>query len=286
MTPRVAAPPTIEALVARCLTDPLFLERAVRKPQSVLRCLPEEARREATGLDFVKMRRFSGFIGKVQHNYLWEHFPATRRLLWLRGIEHKVFGEYRKDQLDPLHALGDRPQRIRRFGSFLSRFLYGSRDELLRTVFSHEWLLWDLRSSPAVPPAEQGRCDAHQDLPWREFQRLKPKLSPDTRVVRFKFDPVRATARVLQADSAPPRIRAKNITLLYRISENGDLRLLELDPISGFVLASMRGDESVSVLISRVRSAGLGSMRPREFRPVFEEAARASVLRWEAPLCG
>lgn len=284
MTPGSAAIPTIEALVARCLTDPLFLERAVRQPQAVLRELPEEARREAIGLDFAKISRFSGFIGKVQHNYLWEHFPATRRLLWLRGIEHTVFGEYRKEQLDPLHAPGDRPQRIRRFGSFLSRFLAGSRDQLLRTVFAHEWILWDLRSSPVLR-AEHGSCDAHQDLPWREFQRLKPRLSADTRVARFRYDPMSAIASVLQADSAPQRIRAKTMTLLYRISEAGDFRLLELDPISGLALALVRGGESVSGLISRVRRAGLDSIRPREFRPVFEEAARASVIRWGVPSC-
>jgi hypothetical protein len=86
-------------------------------------------------------------------------------------------------------------------------------------------------------------------------------------------------------DSVPRRTRAKNTSVLYRISEAGDLRLLELDPVSGLLLAMVRGGESVSSLVSRVRRAGLDSIRPREFRPVFEEAVRAGVVRWEGSSC-
>ena len=280
-----ASAPTVEALVARCLTDPVFLEAAVQDTEMALAGIPESVRREAEGLDFRKLWRFSGFIGKVQHNYLWEQFPATRRLLWRRGIEHTVFGQYRKQQLDPIHAPADRPGRIAKFVSFFSDYLLESRDELARTVFTHERILWELRSRRSDDMRTRAGSPSAGDLNWRDLQRLVPGLSANVHVARFAHSPEQAIACVLKGDDPIVRVRRKRIALIYRLDDAREVRISEVDAVSAALLTAVRGTETVQQLIARIRRAGLQDLPPRAFRGVFEEAARAGILQLEARPC-
>ena len=66
--------PTIEALIARCLTEPDLLESAIKNPTAFSDQVEATLRQEAQQFNFRKLQSFSAFITKVQHNYLWEYF--------------------------------------------------------------------------------------------------------------------------------------------------------------------------------------------------------------------
>jgi hypothetical protein len=283
MSTATRSTPTVEALIARCLTDPGFLESAIENPAALAGELRGPLRQEALQMDFRKLRRFSGFIGKVQHNYLWEHFPATRRLLWKLGIEHDVFGEYRKVQLSPLHGPLDRPARIRRFSEFLDSYTAGAMYRLLRCVFTHERFLWELRTT-AGPGAGHAAASSSGEtgLTWKEFQRLVPGLAPNVRVSSFDYDPVRAITLIAEETPQLRPMRRKPITLVYVLGADAAVRTLTLDPVSAMVFAVVTGRDSVRKLTARLRNTGFREIRPSAFRSVFEQAVTAGLMHWEA----
>jgi hypothetical protein len=262
----------MEALIARCLTDPCFLESAIQNPAAVSGQLNDALRAAALQMDFQKLWRFSGFIGKVQHNYLWEHFPMTRRLLWKLSIEHDVFGKYRKVQLSPSHGTLDRPSKVRRFAEFFVEFLdeytAGARDLPLRSVFLHERIVWELRTAGDGPTSQAG--ESRTVRTWAEFARGVPAIASNVRVASFAYDPLRAA----------PNMRRNRTTLAYVKDSDGKVRVLVPDPLSAVVLSAIDGGRSVGSLVARIRRAGFREISPPAFRPLFEQAAGAGLIEW------
>jgi hypothetical protein len=259
----------MEALIARCLTDPCFLESAIEDPATVSSHLNETLRASALQMDFQKLWQFSGFIGKVQHNYLWEHFPMTRRLLWKLSIEHDVFGKYRKVQLSPSHGMLDRPSKVRRFAVFLDDYTADAEDLPLRSVFLHERIVWELRTAGDGPVSQAGESKTIRT--WAEFARMVPAIASNVRVASFAYDPLRAA----------PNMRRKRTTLAYAKDSDGEVRVLVPDPLSAVVLSAVDGGRSVRSLIARVRRASFREIPPSAFRPLFEQAASAGLIHWK-----
>jgi hypothetical protein len=258
----------MEALIARCLTDPCFLESAIQNPAAVSDQLNDTLRAAALQMDFQKLWRFSGFIGKVQHNYLWDHFPMTRRLLWKLSIEHDVFGKYRKVQLSPSHGTLDRPSRVRRFAEFLDEYTAGAKDLPLRSVFLHERIVWELRTAGDGPASQAGKSKIVRT--WAEFARRVPAMAPNVRVASYAYDPLRVA----------PNMRRKRTTLVYAKDSDGNVRVLVPDPLSAVVLSAVGRGHSVRSLTARIRRAAFREIPPSAFRPLFEQAAGAGLIEW------
>ncbi len=205
---------SMETLIARCLTDPAFLESVVQRPELVLSKTGEAIRVSALRLDFRKIQQFSGFISKIQHNYLWEHFPVTRRLLWKSGLEHEVFAAYRAIQLSEPLPGGDRSARILRVCDFLKAFAKTSALDLLLCVLTHERCLWELRSYKGNLEQQQ-KPSSLEIEGWKSFERRIPLLCPHVRFSTFDCDPLEALELASSGELRIPAIRRKQIALLY-----------------------------------------------------------------------
>lgn len=272
--------PTIEALIARCLTEPDLLESAIENPTAFSGQVEATLRQEAQQFNFRKLQSFSAFITKVQHNYLWEYFPATRQLLWRLGIEHDVFGEYKRTQLLPLSGAPDRIMRVRRFCEFLEKYSAESRQWMLRCIFTHERLLWEL-STFTSPPIVAEANTVSTTWNWAKFRRSVPAIAPNVRIVSFDHDPLRVIALLSAKQAELPRVRRKPITLLYAFGTDSNVRTFTLDPISELVCLAVTGRDSVSKLTTRIRKASSGEVRPSVLRPVFERAVDLGFMYWE-----
>ena len=166
------APGVVEAIVARCLVEPAFLEavRADAAGALAAYALDDVDRAAFRSADLGRLRQFSGFIGKVQHNFLWESFPATRRLLRRHGIELEVFARYRGLQLAPQARAATQDEKIRRFLSFLEDDLAGSgRYPALHMVMRHERALWEIRQA-ALAPARAGKAVGRRAFARRRWR--------------------------------------------------------------------------------------------------------------------
>lgn len=277
---------TVETIIARCLLEPAFLAalRADAASALVEYRLDDDLRAQMVGADLVRIGRFAGFIGKVQHNYLWESFPCTRRLLRFYQIEGDVFTAFRPLQLA---QAGDthRNDRIRRFVAFLDAFIseraaigfdYPGMAEALR----HEYNIWELgltellgMSEPAIPSVRLSK------IPWGRFKQLVAKGNGRLRIGAYRSDPVDIERRVNDGSFDGVLRFEKSIVLLYWINQaSATIQLLEVDELSGLVLSQMNDRRTVRAVIDRARQLSTTDVPPVAFRALFEEAVTVGFL--------
>lgn len=277
---------TVEAMIAKCLLEPAFLDALRADATNALAAygLDEDIRGQMAGADFEKIGRFAGFIGKVQHNHLWESFPCTRHLLRFYRIEGDVFTAFRPQQLAQAGE-ANRDDRIRRFVAFLDAFVaaraaigldYPGVAELLR----HELNVWELGLAESVPgPGPAIAPTFLSDMPWGRFKRLVPKRNGPLRISAFAADPVAIQGLVKDGsfDGALPF--KQRMVLLYWIDRtSAAMKLLQLDDLSGLVLSGVDDRRSVRAVIDRARHPSLMEVSPLAFRDLFEEAVRLGFL--------
>jgi hypothetical protein len=259
-----------ETLIARCLMDPQYLESLRATPEG-----PLEQR------DLERLRLFGGFISKVQHNDLWDHFPVTRRFLRDYGLELLLFADYRASLFSTNGYKLPQPQKIRQFAKFLEERLvnqWSRRYPGLLEVLRHERYVWELSLETAAE-LKTNVAAAGDSLKWEAFLKLIPFFPNPFRIGCFDRDPIALAA--IPDVSHSSRRRAFQIVLGYSKTPDGARRVLKLDGTSGAILNAVNGLRQVRTVIARARASGLGTAQPRQFRHFFEQAAQAGILAFK-----
>ena len=270
----------VESLIARCLMQPGHLQLLLASSS------PPFERSELE-----RLRLFGGLITKVQHNDLWDDFPATRQLLARAGIELAFFAEYRLRRLAPGGPKPSRESKYRRFGAFLEDYLREkpcSETAGLKEVFRHEWNVWQV-SGRACSAMETGDgagtagtpipTDDLLSLSWTEVRRMIPRFNGCFLVARFSVDPVRVIATLDRRRAKLPRVpRTRPVTLGYWNDGRGDCRVLLLASNEAAVLSHIDGKRTVGTVVFRARRGGLRFSAPREFKDFFSEGAASGLV--------
>jgi hypothetical protein len=272
----------VEEILARCLTDPPFLERLVADRDTALKAYPLDAQTRAdfVKIDMQRLRRFSGFIAKVQHNYLWDYFPATRRLLQHSRIEIDFFTNYRAIQLSAQSPAQSQSDKVRRFADHLATFaakLPGLA--ALTTALRYERACWELRQiTPA--PRPRGRIGPRRaaGLAWPDFLKLVPKRDQPMCFETFDCDPAALVADVL-AGRFSPHDGADDRLFVLRRRRDQSVQTFEIEELSALLLSSIDGYRTVRSVIAAARRRALGATPPRAFRTFFEQAAAAQFIQ-------
>jgi hypothetical protein len=275
----------IEAVLARCLVEPAFLEAMRDDSAAALNPygLDPEAEASIRTSDFGRIRRFSGFIGKVQHNHLWDSFPATRSLLCFYGIELDVFADYRSVQLSPEVRTADRDGRTRCFLEFLENHPAAREYAGIAEVLRHERALWEVRMACSAVTRQDSSSLRGEDissLGWREFLRLVPRPPGPVRIASFAFDPALLAAQVCAGEfrGSPPAAGARVLAYIGE-RHTAQLRVLEIDALTALVLSKLDGRRRVRAVIAAVRHAGVANAPPLAFRDFFESAAASGLIQ-------
>ncbi|HEY7335216.1 MAG TPA: hypothetical protein VH639_10050 [Bryobacteraceae bacterium] len=256
--------------MARCLMEPSYLESLRAAPENPL---------DPRSLE--RLRLFGGFITKIQHNDLWEQFPATRRLLHDCGLELPFFADYRAEILSVGRPKLPPREKARDFAEFLAKWLVSRSKQSharLLDVLRHERQLFELsfevgRNSDTPLVTQYGSLD------WKSFLRLIPVFPYPFRMAAFDRDPT-----VLAVAPTESRTRrAGPVVLGYSKMPDGSRRVLTLDRIGAAILAAVNGRRQVRAAIARARACGLGAALPRQFRDFFEQAAQAEIIGFWAP---
>lgn len=279
--PRVGA---VEEILARCLTEPVFLQSLIENREAALRGyrLDPRTREEIEHTDFQRLRQFSGFIGKVQHNFLWDFFPATRRLLRHYNIELEVFTGYRPTQLtgDPRNRR--QADKIRRFLAYLADYAAAHPQyAALASVARYEQIAWELgeRAGSQAVVAGIALRDA-AGLPWARFLRLVPTLSGPLHIEAFDCDPSRVAASVIGGTFSPPHASATRLFAFLLDANAKTLRTFEIERLPALLLAAIDGKRRIASIIRTARRRALSAVPPRAFRALFEEAAEAGFIKF------
>ena len=217
-------------------------------------------------LDFQRLRAFSGFISKVQHNYLWETFPHSRALLEAWAIELDAFAEYRL-RYPPLRPERlNRQQKMARVVGFLEEYLerpHAPSCPGLKDVLRHERIEWELKEMHAGETAR---------LPHQYGDRAYPKLSNHAQLARFNYDPLDIIAQM--STPVPPRVKRRRCYRCYVIDFSaGELRSFELSWPAWSFLGRMDGRRSIAGLLAKSDSE-----RQREFRGLLLQASDMGIV--------
>jgi hypothetical protein len=275
----------IQEILARCLAEPPFLDSLIADQEAVLTeySLDANARAAFARTDLRRLRQFSGFIGKVQHNYLWDHFPATRLLLQRYRVEIDVFAEYRAIQLSP-ELGGEGPAgKIRRFATYLSRYAAKRREFAgLTTAVAFERARWELRQSIATAnnrPASRPPVENPVGLSWSAFQSHIPVPIGPLRIESFDCDPSRLVASILDGTfTTYPRPRSR-LYVLQLNPQTSLLKIMAVEELTALLLSAIDGQRSVRSIISAIRRRALAATPPLAFRAFFEQATVADMIR-------
>jgi hypothetical protein len=121
------------------------------------------------------LKYFSGFIAKVQHNFLWNDFMLTRKMLIRQQIEIEVFTAYlAQHQNNKRNKIAELNKKINLFVSFLKNYLQHRNQRRYRLVYNillHEEAMFALKL----------QSNLHNPL---EFSDLPtPKISSNRRPV-------------------------------------------------------------------------------------------------------
>lgn len=130
----------IQSVLAKAITDVGyigFLKETGQQDAALIAPL-QQGKKNA---DLRSIVRFSAFISKVQHNFLWTDFPGTFKLIHNCSLEIDIFSAYL-----PAHQENKRyklsfDEKTERFASFLESYLAYRRTgkfRLLYYIFRHE----------------------------------------------------------------------------------------------------------------------------------------------------
>ena len=107
-----------------------------------------------------RIRNFSAFISRVQHNFLLGEYPLTFRFLQQFRLSGAVFSAYLDIHQRLKKEKASLQQKEESFISFLDGFLQRqttSRHLLMRDILSHEAALKKLRDKNAAPAEKNSR---------------------------------------------------------------------------------------------------------------------------------
>ena len=275
----------IEPILARLLLEPTFLAAMRADAAAALRDYPADDRllAELAGTDLERIRLFSGFIGKVQHNDLWDLFPASRHLLRYHGLELEAFAEYRRIQLSASRDASDRAARIRSFLDFLEPYVAVRKPPALAEVLRHERALWEVRTAMEDSADARALDASGSALPWRDMLARVPRVLGPLRIHPFPCDPARLAAAVCAGryHGRAPRRRSQ-ILAYWGDRHTARLRVLRLDALTAMVLSQTDGRRTMRAVIGAARRRGLSEAPPRAFRPFFADAVRCGLIHLDA----
>jgi hypothetical protein len=270
----------VEEILARCLTEPSFLALLIADRDTALDgySLDPETLADFARTDLERIRQFSGFIGKVQHNYLWDWFPATRKLLHRYAIEIEFFSEYRAIQLaGELRSL-TQSEKIRRFADYLALYTDNKPEfNALAALLRYEYACWELHDSITTGSGTKTAQDAGP-LSWAEFQELTPEKTMPTIIESFDCNPVQLVAQVLDGEFVQHH-REENRWFVFQLNPlTMNVRLSEVEALPALLLFCIDGQRRVRSVIAAARRRGLASIPPKAFRSFLEGAAAAGFI--------
>jgi hypothetical protein len=221
------------------------------------------------------VRLFGGFIGRVQHNYLWDVMPATRQLLTTEGCSLEVFAEYRR-RFPPLYDRKmARDGKIRRFMKWLERSqIVAPRPggPVVRDLIRHERWLWELKRC-----LRSKRKRPHAGMRWVSMRvasqiHAVPRLSRLTRIDTYHSNPWRVSQQVLGGHRALVRSSHPRHVGYVLEPSTGRIRILRLPEMQYELLIEVDGKRTIAELLGR------GSEKTIEKRARYLHGAIAEGL--------
>jgi len=271
------APSHLHSILARSLTDPEFLSEVRRDPNAAMAPyqITRRQKDEFALLARSKLKDFASFVTMVQHNYLWDVFPYSRKLLRHYQLEFKVFAACGSEH-HPLRNSKSkaRADKIRAFFSNAIEVLKAETCVALKDTLVHEFHLWEL-TQQAKPrrDCKQRECPDCDDLllsretslRTEHYFRCPTSVAGLVSLGEFDFSDVPSQTMAYWVDGRTNQIRLAVIDELVEVilqAAEGPTRIVAL---ARTVAASIGApDEEAGVRESVMEAVSLGILVPGE----------------------
>lgn len=263
------SPDQAQALVAKCLVDPIFLAKVVgagslAEPPDVTF---ESVAAQVLGVEECRrLQHFQGFITKVKHNALRRVLPNTFRLLADAGLELRFFVRFAEAytiarQAGPLPCARHLDLLAPALAAFLSDTAEAEACALTMEMFEHERMLHEL---------PLGAADAAADTRWA--------WNGNCVVAQRRFDVV-ALAEELRTGhcSASPR-RRRHYLLYQAVAPDATTRIREVDMLTALILSQLLAGRSAPAIAQHVSATIDRVVGADEIGVFVKEAIDAGIL--------
>lgn len=238
----------IQSVLAKAITDISYIQYLEQSTHSDAALLINNGENDlAKGLQ--PITRFSAFISKVQHNFLWQDFRITFRLMHQYELEIEIFTAYL-----PLHQQTKKNpkltirQKTDNFIDFLKAYLGPKNDQkykLLCYATTHEDSIRKLKESVGT---------------------MKTKLPAATSISSASVVRINGSWHIHQLSLSPLHIteltmpgkkitfsKNKSIYVYWMKARNKGFKILEISKEVKMVMNCIGGSNTVSHIISKVK---------------------------------
>jgi hypothetical protein len=263
-------PDAIQALVARCLTDPEFLHRSREACWAPDAGGAEGMAATAIGArELERLAKFLGFITKVKHNALRKRIPSTLGLMGALGIEISFFEVFSAAYTTARRA-GVLPTvaHLDLFEDELRGFLAtwpDNRAGAVADTFDHERTLFALSQLES-----QHSCAAGALIRWRGHLRL----------ARRRVDVVHlcATLGARRFDIARD-VRLRDHILCYWLPEGvKDISVFETDALTAVLLARIDRFDTPEAMAAELATQDIGGLDANALRCFAADAEARGLV--------
>jgi len=271
MSPPVTANATIQAILARCIVEPAYLDELEVEQQLALSSVID--------LDFDRMRKFAGFITKVQNNHLWDFIPLTRALLRFYNLEIEIFSKFRSTHQNLRSATKhDRIGRVREFISFLAGEVanYQCAAPGLADAFSHECAYFHLRNDATCHSSSN---QASYGGNYQASDAIRPSVNGGIRVGYFDSDPLRIASLLSEGAFSPQKIVPFLLILGYwRPLGIDEIHVFQLSHPTAVVLSYIDGTRTIPEVITLAERTLAARIDVTEVEDFLQEAHSQRML--------
>lgn len=172
------------------------------------------------------LKYFSGFIAKVQHNFLWDDFMLTRKMMVKQQLEIEVFTAYlSRHHYNKRNKIAELNTKINLFIVFLKDYLQqrtAYRYQLVYNVLLHEEAMFALKQH-----SERDNSSLTLMRERRITRNLRPALCGAVRQVMMSVPPQRLGECF--KDNPPAVLRARRRSYCYWYDPHSqNFRILEI----------------------------------------------------------
>ncbi len=199
--------------------------------------------------DLNAIRKFSAFISKVKHNFLWNDFPITYKLMHIYALEIEIFADY----LPLYHQSKEKPlldtlSKVNHFIQFLTPYLQkkkGKKYAVLFYALIHEDAIRQLKQAVNIilPIPKTSTFTQHSKLSINgAFYLVKLPIAPED----------------INEWTLPEKkivfAKTKNSYLYWRRASTLNLEIITLGTEAIHVLNALKADCTINSVLTKVKT--------------------------------
>lgn len=256
----------IQSVLAHSIMDDGCMNRLARKPK-----IPNTgiliSKQTLKGLQY-----FSGFIAKVQHNFLWNDFKLTRKMLVKQEMEIEVFTAYLAQHQQNKRNRLPETAKIKRFVSFLKDYLQQHNQRRHRIVYNillHEEAMFALKQH-----SDADNAAPFADLPVRKMaSNRRPVVCGALRHVMMPVPPQNLGDWFKKNTGKLLKTRRRSYCYWYD-PHSQNYRILEIPVMVRRVLTAIDNEKKVK----DIEQYFAGKIHPADVRFVLQQLLQMKMI--------